>query len=487
MEQLQVATRLMQLYCFNHGEYREMYRKGDGSSAWRHVPEQLTMAEMLAHLDGEKTIGVYGRSYRTIFMTLDVDEGDIGIVMLLTDKLAEVGVPREYIYVSASGKKGYHIDIFFEGSVHKSKVENLYDYIMMDENFMNLHIECFPLHHTAVKIPLGVHQATGRRCWYLDPENCYEPIEDFDYVAKIKRLPAGEFEAVVHNINKMVLLDRIEAAKKYKWLPTIKQSDDERPYLCLPNDGEPMIEGPGERHDKMRRKAVWLCCYGGCDEDTIYNELLAWMSRQNKAYVASTDEEIDRDARELARDVFKKYGGQVATKCTKSDPGQKYSDEWINRALIITASDMYKVMLGKTRVTRQVAFLICVFCKCFNNCCMSYDLMAEKIGCSKRAVQEAVKDLLSYKVIKLKEQGGLRIINGEPRLIPNEYVFATEHRGYGALPFLKKYMEFNFLEEKDRIDQFYYVVLTQFFEMSDLKRICTPVEYRGCEHVLGGE
>jgi len=466
VEQYDIARKLMSLYCFNKSEYREMYVVESGEVGYRHVDGELTIKNLFDHLDGKRTLSVYGRKNRTVFMTLDIDTLDTAVVADMMRRLEGIGIAAEYLYPSTSGYKGFHIDVFFDKPVKKSLVENLYYYLRRDRQVAEYRMECFPLRHNAIKIPLGVNLRTGNRCWYLDRETL-AAIEDDGYVYQVKRMPGEKFEDIVIGLNKKAWQEDFEKAKLNvgKWKK--KERYQVRKYSVA---HEPRIMQPGERHNCMRRRSVYLRSMGA-DEDEIFADLMAWVGRQDPALINSPIEEIEKDARAMASSVVRKFGVKVKAKKQTGD-----KTEWLHRALRIGALDIRKVLLGETKSERKIAFLICVYCLCYGKCCMSYERMGEAMDMSHLTAQKAVRGLLEKKVISIRQKGGLVKVDGEPHLMPNAYVFDRSDRGYGSVEFVKPYVEFKLDDVKDHMVDFYYRVLTEIIDPLDVGKYLTGGE-----------
>ncbi|QCX33663.1 hypothetical protein FDN13_08090 [Caloramator sp. E03] len=75
-------------------------------------PKPLLPYLLEAHLDGRLTIGVFGNINSTKFICFDIDfkkpQKAKEAVYKLIEAIEQFGIPRDYIYVSSSGNKGYH-------------------------------------------------------------------------------------------------------------------------------------------------------------------------------------------------------------------------------------------------------------------------------------------------------------------------------------------------------------------------------------------
>ena len=405
MDEYLIVKRLMDLYCFNTYRYGYMYPGG-----YRSNVQNLDETVLYAHLSGEKTVCVYARERNTMFQCYDVDESDPEHVRALIDKLAAEGIPRERIYVSMSGNKGYHVEYFFDEPVWKSRIENFFDYIRRDPVIGGIKMECRPIRKLTIKIPLGVNFKTGRRCWYVDRETL-EPIEDPGYVFKIERIEARKFAEIVKRCNTAAKIEDIALAKA----AMAKGSGHSKRVAKKYGRGtEPTITGSGQRHEMMLKKAVWLRSIGG-DEEDIYCELMNWVRRQDMTLIRSGMSEIENDARRIAVDVVRKYEVRTPTKqlVVKRGPAA------------IEATDMRVILAGKNRNERKVAMLVCAFCKAYGKCSLGYERIAKIIGVTYKTAYNAVQGLMEAGIIEKKKTGGIAYNHGSPVLQANEYVMAT--------------------------------------------------------------
>lgn len=460
-EQYRIVKQLMSLYCYNKYEHRYMYIDANNNVQYKDPHQEITFPDLYDHLDGNRAISVYGRKYTTKFMTFDVDENSPEKVKLLINRMADDGIPRERIYVSTSGNKGYHIDVFFDDGVLKSLVENYYHDIRRDPIIKEINFEVFPIRHETIKIPLGVNLKTGRRCWYVDRETL-EPYEgDYDYIMSIQPILSREFVSMVYALNKKAKAEDIEIAKTRKFE---KKKTQRKKFSTK---GEPVITEPGQRHQLMCKRAVYLRCIGG-DEETIFNELIAWVGRQDPNLIGSSDREIERDAASIARDVVKKY--EVAVKDTNPKPTQ-------GGGSYINGSDIQLALCAPTRQSRMVAFLLCLYCRKFGTCKMGYDRIAEKVGMSPRGVFKAIEKLIAAGIVEKVSQGKLVQYDGGPMLMPNEYKVV-----YPGVQDNTIKVKFN-LNKLDDFPGFYYQTLVETCGIKMLKKYLTANEIKICKAV----
>ena len=129
-----VVNRLADLYITYRGRYVIMNPDGalfipkkdiDGKA----VPAKLTNAAVCAHVNRHIAISVYSGPHSAKFICFDVDDGSASTVKKIIDTCEEAGIPRDKIYVSTSGGKGYHVEIFFSGLVYVSAMKDFYNWV----------------------------------------------------------------------------------------------------------------------------------------------------------------------------------------------------------------------------------------------------------------------------------------------------------------------------------------------------------------------
>lgn len=160
---------------------------------------KLTNPYLYKHLTGGYAIGVFAGEKRSKFMCFDVDDGNVESVVAIMSALEVFGINKRFISVSSSGGKGYHIEIFFDELMPTELQRRVYDWTLSKTGLNRREIEFRPTHGQAIKLPLGVHHKTGNVCWFLDQET-FEPIESYDFIAHVEKMPAGDFIRIVNDL-----------------------------------------------------------------------------------------------------------------------------------------------------------------------------------------------------------------------------------------------------------------------------------------------
>lgn len=186
-----------------------------------YYPVRLPIKEkdVIEHLEGSKTIGVYPlRSDNNVkFAAIDIDlkESDLKdhhkflacqeTTKRICENLKAHGIEH---YVEYSGNRGYHIWIFFDTWIQSYKVRLVLKKVISDVPVPDcVGVEIFPKQSDAggglgslIKLPLGIHRRTSKRCPFVD-EN-FEPIQDqLEYLLKIKCNPIDTFEKLYRQLS----------------------------------------------------------------------------------------------------------------------------------------------------------------------------------------------------------------------------------------------------------------------------------------------
>lgn len=252
----------------------------------------ITHAAVLTHLKGDKTLGVYqlGADSTVQWGCIDIDgkKVDEQDRKNYTKEIARELYKRmgAKFLVEDSGNKGYHIWIFLKEPVQAKYISALLrDVVTHVERKEGLTTEVFPkqsnlqVFGNLVKLPLGLHQKTQQRCFFVD--NQFKPHNDqWSKLKNIYLLDPSEIKALTENI---VVLDppiRDEAAVSKFAKPC---------YVRMMQEGI----GEGGRDDGMFRLACHLRSEG-LSYDMVLSALLT-LNQKNRPPL--TTDEIETKVR----------------------------------------------------------------------------------------------------------------------------------------------------------------------------------------------
>jgi len=367
-----------------------------------------------SHLCGSYAVSVFAGPKSTKFITFDVDAGGKTAVRKIIDALVTLGLPRDKIYISTSGKKGYHVDLFFYPFIYNEWARNIYDLVMWLTKLDPSKIEFRPTNTQAVKLPLGVHAITRKRCWYLD-QNTLEPIENIEYIYEIEKIPADFLRDIREKWNKKRWNDL------YAEMVLGDSSD-----VCTTDkvSGIPMKFSHAEGYrltDKHTRHATMVEIarnkrLAGASAKAIERTLMEWYSEQDPALIESSKHEVRADAEEIAAWAER----SVPVLRTK-----RPEDELLR----FTKYDIYYIMKAKTATSRKVAVLLYALCKIYCEAHISYDRISEIVGCSISSAKSAVSEIVKARIVTRKS-GGLHISSN--RMIKKSNIYTLPRRREAA-------------------------------------------------------
>jgi RNA-directed DNA polymerase len=130
-------------------------------------------------------------------------EGVVRFAAELQRICREIGLPAT---LEDSGRRGRHLWIFFAEPVAPDRARRLGHLLALRAGFPRpgIRLEILPRHSDwpgpelgdAVKLPLGVHPLTGRRCFFLDAAG--EPIPDvLAALERVRTLPSARVEELI--------------------------------------------------------------------------------------------------------------------------------------------------------------------------------------------------------------------------------------------------------------------------------------------------
>ena len=450
-------------YCFYRQRYVMMI--GDRMDTINHPYGDAVID---SHLAGSYALCVFSGDKATRFITVDIDTGGKKIVRQVVDAFVELGIPRDRIYISLSGRKGYHVDIFFEPWIYNDKAKNLYELMIWRTGLDPKKVEFAPSQSRAIKLPLGIHAKTGNRCWFVDPETL-EPIEDFNYIYEIKP------------VDHEVIWDILREQNKKRWNELYAEmicdesgKDDTIQKEIVFNDeyyNNMRLIVPGTRHDTMVRIACDLRSYGA-EEAQIRKALIGFYYRQDKDLISSSEREVFQDI----EDIVAWAGKRV--KVTHYRPSPNHENM---KHAVLKLEDIENVLQGSTSTSRRIALLIYSFCRIFGSSHMSYRFITETIGCSVATVKNAINDLMEKHIIN-RRSGGIGYRNGKLVRESNTYFIPGSGKlSEGDNP---DAFVFNNTISIDTFDDLYYGAMLHFFTPEYLKKYLTKPELRECERRL---
>ena len=165
MDSAVIAERLLELYLVNRSSYIEQYRNKKGEVNYTHHKRKITLDDLIDHVEQRRTLGVVTdpTTGLTNFMAFDVDTKDnayddtLELVELL---VSYYGIDKEYITVSFSGHKGYHVELFFNETIQWQALKPFYEEVLLKLGKTKKEVELRPSAN-GLKLPLSIHRETS--------------------------------------------------------------------------------------------------------------------------------------------------------------------------------------------------------------------------------------------------------------------------------------------------------------------------------------
>ncbi|EMI09167.1 TOTE conflict system archaeo-eukaryotic primase domain-containing protein [Anoxybacillus gonensis] len=316
------AERLFELFVANNKKFLKQKSNGTYST----IKQQLTDTHFQRHLDGTETIGVFANETESKFITFDIDVSIKSAIppvstinwatYAVIDAIKKAGIKGDYIYPSRSGKKGMHVDIYFNQHVPLELVKMFFNYVLDTSGLndkhrfygydMQVNVELRPTAQ-GVKVPLGIHRATGERCWYVDRDNLNRAYESFDYVSTIKQMDVNEFYTI---------MERIADNATHNVVPQSRAGNNKKDHVESATNTNDMVhekmikylvdglEAHGTRHNVTFHLALYLKDVLGLNAGETLDTLLAWLDKQTKYSTPYKD--AVNDTKNIVKDVFTK-------------------------------------------------------------------------------------------------------------------------------------------------------------------------------------
>lgn len=455
----EMVGRLSDLYVM----YRQKYVLALPGGTMVTRDSKLTDKVMYGHVSCKYAVGVFAGPRSTKFICFDVDEHDEEKVHRLVDAMEASGIDRSKIYVSSSGGKGFHVEVFFDCWVYNTVAENYYRLIIDRCGFDKHKVEFRPTRSQSIKIPLSVHPKTGNRCWYMDRETL-ECIVDEDYILSIERFSADSFNDIVYRMN------------KEKWYADKATADGEveinngKKTYSNNFDYMPRLTRLGERHALMLKMGA-VKRLQGIPQEQIFEELMQWYELQDKSFIDSSPAEVKADAIGISRWVWSdKFTPTQNARVRGKRDGEK-GERRNDTPVAVTVDDVARVLAAETKNERRVMMLAAIYCRRYGVMILSMEQVGEIIGCTFMTVHRAVKALEDRRLMKHKS-GGMKFVNGKKLMKANRYTVDVDDDTEGYV-----------VEEavtKDNFDEIYFGALAALCSDEELAASLTKAELKEC-------
>ena len=337
-------------------------------------------ADTTAHINKEKTVGIYTRYNSTTFLTLDVDEDDQEIVEKIFFSLNKLGIGDNQILASWSGNKGYHVSIFFSDFISHQCAKKLFDIVIYEaglntkrENGSDT-VEARGCNAHGVKLPLGINlkntmpysrthtvyeyeknqgKIKGNYC-YLVNRNCCE-INTIEKIESIQKIDIELVNEIVDDYG--IYEDYIPHLVPDKSHDSITPTGIDIESIT----NTPIV--PGTRHNRIFE----LACYNKSNNFTYYENLQMLTEFSNNPmhhFTTSHKENLD-DIKMILNTIYYSKNAEL------------YNYYTPKRTISFTKDDILEILSVKNKRLRKFYFFVILQAKLYadkdNNFNMPYN------------------------------------------------------------------------------------------------------------------
>lgn len=202
-----IAERLLELYFVNQSSYIEQYKNKKGEVKYTHHKRKITLDDLVDHVEQRRTLGVVTdpTTGLTNFMAFDVDTKDNAYedtLELLELLVNYYGIDKDYITVSFSGHKGYHVELFFNETIQWQALEPFYEEVLLKLDKTKKEVELRPTAN-GLKLLLGTHRKTDNLSLIsifndnFTALKLLNQVQSVNYLMNIKRIDLNDFKEFV--------------------------------------------------------------------------------------------------------------------------------------------------------------------------------------------------------------------------------------------------------------------------------------------------
>lgn len=454
-------------------------------------PIPLDNKKICQHLNKKFAIGIFAGAHSSKFICFDVDDGSRETVRQIIIQAVRFGIPEDLIYVSSSGGKGYHVEVFFDDLVYTKKLEIFYDWVCINGRLNTSKVEFRPTHKQSIKLPLSKHAKTGNVCWFVNTKT-FEPYEAEDFILTINKMSATRFNELVEScgISNPVCggLDDLLEVTPESVIPRVRSreltDEEKRSIECLGT--YPDITAPGQRHKLVFSIAVHNRMQGMTKAENIAC-LTKWWRQQDKTLTTTSDTEAMSDIEDVADWV--------------------YSDKFIppkREKILAITEDLFRIVLAqKNKTSRKLLFLIGCYCSVYGRMNMSSDRISAYVECSPASAKRNLS-ILEQEGWITHSQGGSVHHDGKFIRNPNTYYIsskakelctAVDVKSKKTLPYIYEAKEIILNDEDGSMRtktcipelepngfvKFYYKTLCETLSKPCLRKYLTRAEYNALQ------
>lgn len=415
-------------------------------------PRYLTRKYVAYHIYYRWAVSTVGSREGSRWTTFDVDSGGWEMAKKVIRALCDIGIPYNRIYVSSSGGKGYHVEIFYDQIIYYELQKKLYHEVLKLTEATEKEIELRPTCTQSIKIPLGKHYKTRNICWYLDKETG-APIQSREYVTTIQKMPAAEVRELIWALEEE---EEEEASETGAYWETDPEVDSALQTLDITK--LPQIAEPGTRHITVMRIAFAMFNKGFSHDDTE-RLLLEWYELQDKNNTETYYDEAIDDVHSIVDWVYEKM----------TRVGNLYKNKYV-----ITRWDIERVLEQNGVAARGTFFNILAWSKAKGYARCTERIIAKQVGITNSMVHKTMKKMQDEDQIRV--QVGRRHHDSGGYWCERSTIWIRQGISDLAIPDDKVKAPLTEISVRDVAHDFWRVYFDTLFAIADrewvMKRLC---------------
>ena len=309
----------------------------------------LTDSKVKNHNDCIQTLGVFARKMKNIedskFITFDVDIGQKDkndkkekkeniekakwVVYKIVNTLQNTGIDDEFINVSFSGGKGYHVELFFDAPIEVSLLRQFYEYVLDQEDLKEKEdliidgdnygkVEFRPTYLLGVKLPLGMNfnnkTDNNNYCYFCNYSEGLRPIDDPLHITKIPKMDNILFRLILDKIldaegegeevSSKNISDYKETRNAHKPLKTYEQNiDPDATIEAIEKLLETGLTRTGMRWHSLIKIAKYYK-HQEVSRDNCKEWITEWMNQQDKKCYTTKWKNVLKDIENIIEYVY---------------------------------------------------------------------------------------------------------------------------------------------------------------------------------------
>ena len=399
----EVLQALNDLFITTRSKWAELDRFGEYSTKHKQGKRGLITKDLKDHLQQKKTVAVYPMAEHSKWLIFDIDTNPNETIETAKERLEKVFnainnyFESEFINISFSGKKGYHIELFFNNSIEKTALEKFYKLILSESGENKTTVEGRGFTNQAIKLPLGINfrgrAGAENYCYYCNRAG--QDLRDDLYITKIKKIDRAFFYDIVEiNFNESISDEELKQFEEIQQTTKSLKIYEMTPVENIEKLIKEGITEAGTRH----QKSLILITY--CKEKLNYTEeqtqefLESWTFNTCKKELYKT--EPNQIKKELRQSIRTAYKSNYKLKTDKKKVG-------------ITQDEIREILTPKKAVLKKLYWILFIHCKTLSGIgktfYMTYKQM-EEAGATKGNRATIKKNL-----IELMAEGKLEIVS----------------------------------------------------------------------------